>query len=63
MPIIFSREPVLLYGKNIDYITNLRKYYFLSRIFKPSGNLSWEGVEVTKYWKKMKELQSEAAPV
>lgn len=29
---------------------------FLSSIFKPSGNLSWEGVEVAKYWEKMKAL-------
>ena len=29
---------------------------FLSSIFKPSGNLSWEGVEVAKYWQKMKAL-------
>ena len=36
---------------------------FLSSIFKPVGNLSWEGVEVAKYWRKIKELQAKTSPV
>ncbi|KAJ7381280.1 hypothetical protein OS493_001398 [Desmophyllum pertusum] len=31
--------------------------YIIDNIFKPSGNLSWEGVEVTRYWQKMKQLE------
>ncbi|KAK2570302.1 L-galactose dehydrogenase [Acropora cervicornis] len=30
--------------------------FIRNNIFKPSGNLSWEGVEVAKYWQKMKAL-------
>jgi len=30
---------------------------FFCSIFKPSGNLSWEGVEVSKYWQKMNKLK------
>jgi len=37
-----------------------KKNHFFSSIFKPSGNLSWEGVEVQKYWQKMNKLQAEA---
>lgn len=32
--------------------------YIRDNIFKPSGNLSWEGVEVSKYWQKIKQLQN-----
>lgn len=54
--------------KNIDAVseklTDVERscmQYILENIFKPSGNLSWEGVEVTKYWKKVKELQMSQA--
>lgn len=53
--------------KNIDAVsqklTDVERNcmdYILENIFKPSGNLSWEGVEVQKYWQKMNKLQAEA---
>ena len=35
---------------------------FLCSFFRTSGNLSWEGVEVRKYWQKMKQLQPDMVP-
>lgn len=37
--------------------------FIRDNIFKPVGNLSWEGVEVAKYWRKIKELQAKTSPV
>ncbi|CAH3179617.1 unnamed protein product [Porites lobata] len=36
--------------------------YIMDFFFRTSGNLSWEGVEVRKYWQKMKQLQPDMVP-
>ncbi|CAH3024773.1 unnamed protein product [Porites evermanni] len=55
--------------KNIDAVsqklTNSERTlleYIMDFFFRTSGNLSWEGVEVRKYWQKMKQLQPDMVP-
>lgn len=51
--------------KNIDAVSQKLSdaerrclLYIRDNIFEPCGNLSWEGVEVSRYWQKMKQLHN-----